>query len=394
VTGTTGSASAGDILALVRSGQARTRRQVQELTGLARSTLALRMSQLINAGYVRETGQAAGAAGRPAKILSFDEGRQLVLAVDLGATQASLAVIDAGGTIILQAQCGMRIEAPPEETLRTVAKRLTELLARADRQRTEVVGVGVGMPAPVRYATQRPNNPPLMPGWHDYPVSETLGAILDLPIFVDNDANLMGLGEARARYPETPSLLFVKVGTGIGAGVILHGQPERGIAGGAGDIGHIRLFDANTGHRCTCGAYGCLATEASGAAIARALRDEGREEIESAADVSRLLRENDSRTLELTKRAGHLLGDVLATSVALLNPSVLVIGGGIAMHGTVLIDAVRERIYERTVPLATRELFIAPSALGSDAGLQGARQLVVDRVFSAEAVDARFELTG
>jgi predicted NBD/HSP70 family sugar kinase len=187
----------------------------------------------------------------------------------------------------------------------------------------------------------------------------------------------MGLGEARARYPETPSLLFVKVGTGIGAGVILHGQPERGIAGVAGDIGHIRLFDANTGHRYTCGAFGCLATEASGAAIARALRDEGGEEIESAADVSRLLRENDSRTLELTKRAGQLLGDVLATSVALLNPSVLVIGGGIAMHGTVLIDAVREHVYERTVPLATRELFIAPSALGSVAGLQGSEWAAV-----------------
>ncbi|WP_104135170.1 ROK family transcriptional regulator [Cryobacterium sp. Y62] len=392
MTSTTGSASAGEILALVRSGRARTRRQVQELTGLSRSTLALRMSQLLNAGYVREAGQAAGPAGRPAKLLSFNEGRQLVLSVDLGATHASLAVIDAGGQVIMQAESEVRIEAAPEETLRTIAKRLTELLSRADRQIAEVVGVGVGIPAPVRYATQRPNNPPLMPGWHDYPIPETLGSLLGLPIFVDNDANLMGLGEARARYAEAPSLLFVKVGTGIGAGVILHGQPERGVAGGAGDIGHIRLFERNTGHQCTCGAYGCLATEASGGAVARALRDEGREDVQNAADVSRLLRENDTRTVELVKRAGHLLGDVLATSVALLNPSVLVLGGGMAVNGTVLIDAVRERIYERTVPLATRELLIAASALGAGAALQGARYLVVDQVFSADAVDARIEL--
>lgn len=350
------------------------------------------MSQLLSAGYVREAGQAAGSAGRPAKLLSFDEGRQLVLSVDLGATHANLAVIDAGGQVIMQAQSEVRIEAAPEDTLRTIAKRLTELLSRAGRRMAEVVGVGVSIPAPVRYTTQRPNNPPLMPGWHDYPIPETLGALLNVPIFVDNDANLMGLGEARARYAETPSLLFVKIGTGIGAGVILHGQPERGIAGGAGDIGHIRLFDANTGHQCTCGAYGCLATEASGGAIARTLREEGREEVKNAADVSRLVRENDPRTLELTKRAGHLLGDVLATSVALLNPAVVVLGGGMAMHGTVLIDAVRERIYERTVPLATRELFIVTSALGPIAALQGARHLVVDQVFSADAVDARIEL--
>jgi predicted NBD/HSP70 family sugar kinase len=393
VAGTSNSASAGDILALVRSGRARTRRDVQELTGLSRSTLALRMSQLINAGYVRELGQAAGSTGRPAKILSFDEERQLVLSVDLGAAHANLAIVAAGGQVITEARSELRIESSPEETLRNVAKRLLELLARAGRSISEVVGVGVSLPAPVRFQTQRPNNPPLMPGWHDFPLGDTLRSLLGVPIFVDNDANLMGLGEARARYAEAPSLLFVKIGTGIGAGVILHGQPERGIAGGAGDIGHIRLFQADTGHRCTCGAFGCLATEASGGAIARMLREEGRD-VASAAEVSRLVQQGDARTIELTQRAGRMLGDVLATSVALLNPSVLVLGGAMAMHGTTLLDAVRERIYERTVPLATRDLFIASSALGADAAIQGARHMVIDQVFSPEAVDSRLELVG
>jgi predicted NBD/HSP70 family sugar kinase len=391
VAGTSASASAGEILALVRSGRARTRRDVQEITGLSRSTLALRMSQLINAGYVREVGQAAGSTGRPAKILSFDEARQLVLAVDLGATHANLAIVDAGGQIIAQAHAELRIEVAPDETLRMLAKRLGELLARAGRGISEVVGVGVGIPAPVRFATQRPNNPPLMPSWHDFPVGETLRSLLGVPVFVDNDANLMGLGETRERYPDAPSLLFVKIGTGIGAGVILHGEPERGIAGGAGDIGHIRLPDAH--HRCTCGASGCLATEASGGAIARMLRDEGRDVL-SATEVSRLVGEGDPRAIALTERAGHLLGDVLATSVALLNPSVLVLGGAMSAHGTTLLEAARERIYERTVPLATRELFIASSSLGADAAIQGARHLVIDQTFSADAVDSRLELVG
>lgn len=389
VPSTIGTTTAGEILELVRSGRARTRRDVQDLTGISRSTLALRMNQLLAAGLVRESGQTAGATGRPAKLLSFDEAAQLVLSVDLGATHATLAVIDAGGAVIMEAQAEVQIENPPDETLRTIARRLVELLGRAGRSLEGVVGVGVGIPGPVRYSTQRPNHPPLMPGWHDVPIAETLGALLGRPVFVDNDANLMGLGEARERYPDAPSVLFVKVGTGIGAGIVLHGQPERGISGGAGDIGHIRLFGADAGHVCTCGARGCLATEASGGAIARMLREEGRADVGGATGVAALLRDKDPRAVELTRHAGLLLGDVLATSVSLLNPAVLVLGGSIPLQGTVLIDAVRERIFERTVPLAHRELFIATSALGADAAVQGARHMVVDQMFSAEAVDSR-----
>ncbi len=204
-----GSASLGAILELVRSGQARTRRDVQDITGLSRSTLALRMSQLLEAGYLREAGQVAGSTGRPAKILSFDESRQLVLAVDLGAAHAHLALIDAGGQILMEATSSQRIDAGPDEILRYVTRRLTELLARSGRSLSDVAGVGVGIPGPVRFNTQRPNKPPLMPGWHDFPVAERLSEVLGLPAFVDNDANLMGLGEARARYADSPSVLFV-----------------------------------------------------------------------------------------------------------------------------------------------------------------------------------------
>lgn len=387
---TGGTTTAGEILALVRSGRARTRRDVQDLTGISRSTLTLRMTQLLAAGLLREVGQTAGSTGRPAKLLSFDESSQLVLTADLGATHATLAVIDAGGTVIMEAQAEVPIDQP-DDTLRIIGRKLIELLGRAHRTLDAVVGVGVGIPGPVRYSTQRPNNPPLMPGWHDAPIVETLTAQLGRPVFVDNDANLMALGEARERYPDVSSLLFVKVGTGIGAGIVLHGQPERGISGGAGDIGHIRLFDADTGHVCTCGARGCLATEASGGAIARMLREEGRPEVAGALEVAALLRDQDPRAIELTRRAGLLLGDVLATSVSLLNPAVVVLGGSIALQGTVLIDAVRERVFERTVPLAHRELFIACSALGADAAVQGARLMVVDQMFSADAVDSRLD---
>ena len=387
---TGGTASLGEIVELVRSGQARTRRDVQDLTGLSRSTLALRVSQLLEAGYLRESGQIAGYAGRPAKILSFDEARQLVLAVDLGAAHAHLAIIDGGGQILMEATSSQRIDAGPEEVLRYVTRRLTEMLARSGRSLSDVAGIGVGIPGPVRFTTQRANHPPLMPGWHDFPIAEKLSDVLGLPAYVDNDANLMGLGEARARYADSPSVLFVKVGTGIGAGIILHGQAERGVAGGAGDIGHVRIHPEGEGRPCTCGAVGCLATEASGGAVARQLTEAGIA-AETAGDVARLVAEGQPLAVELVRRAGHLLGEVLATSVALLNPATLVIGGSLASGGdNVLVHGVRETVLARTVPLANRELTIATSTLGADAAVQGARHLVIDQTFSSDAVDARF----
>ncbi len=179
------------------------------------------------------------------------------------------------------------------------------------------------------------------------------------------------------------------MGTGIGAGVILHGQAERGVAGGAGDIGHIRIMPEGTGRLCTCGAVGCLATEASGGAVARQLTEAGIP-ASHPADVVRLVADGDVTAIEAVQRAGHLLGDVLATSVALLNPAALVLGGSLSATGDVLVDAVRETVLARTVPLANRELTIAGSTLGSDAAVQGARHLVIDQTFSPAAIDARF----
>lgn len=383
-----GNASAGEVLELVRSGRVRTRRELQEVTGLSRSTLALRMTQLTSAGYIREVGEVVGSAGRPAKILSFDASRQLVLAVDLGAQHCHIALMDGGGTVLSESSSELRIAAEPDEVLRFVARKAGELVSRSGRALAEVTGIGVGIPGPVRFQTQRPNSPPVMPGWHDYPVGERLGELLGVPAFLDNDANLMALGEARARYPESPSVLFVKVGSGIGAGLILHGSAERGIAGGAGDIGHIRIAGESSGQVCTCGAIGCLNTEAGGRALGRQLSERGIA-VSSTRDVARLLSSGDAVTVSLVEHAGRLLGEVLATSVALLNPAVLVLGGLIAATSPQFVAAVRETIFQRTVPLATRELTIAVSALGERAAVQGARHLVIDQTFSAAAVDAR-----
>ena len=210
-----------------------------------------------------------------------------------------------------------------------------------------------------------------------------------MPAFIDNDANLMGLGEARVHYADSPSVLFVKVGTGIGAGLILHGQPERGIAGGAGDIGHIRGL--------TSGADADARAEQSAVWLPKPAAPRSCDSSWRRASMWRLRRmscawcRRDIRDADrLVRQAGRLLGDVLASAVALLNPAVLVLGGSLSTSGDTLLDPVRQSIFARTVPLATRELTIASSTLGVDAAVHGARHLVIDQTFSADAVDARF----
>ena len=383
-----GASTCGEILELVRAGTVRTRREIQDLTGLSRSTLAQRMSQLLAAGYLRESGQIAGAAGRPTKVISFDGARQFVVSAGLGANHAELAVIDADGAILAETIHDIRIEDGPETTLRRVNRRLTDLITASQIDRGRCVGLGVGVPGNVRTATGRPHHPSLMPAWHDYPIAEHLSRAQRIPTYVDNDANLMALGESRVRYPTAASVVFVKVGTGIGAGLVLSGRTERGMAGAAGGIGHIRITGRDPELRCTCGAFGCLATHASGGALVRQLQQEGRE-VSKTRDVVVLVRDGDPLAISLVQDAGRLIGKVLATSVALLNPSIIVIGGEIATAGPYLVDAITEVIHDRTVPTVSRGLIIAATALGERAAAHGARHLVIDETFSAAAVDAR-----
>jgi predicted NBD/HSP70 family sugar kinase len=384
-------ASAGQILQMIRSGQVSTRRELLELTGLSRSTLTQRLSQLYAAGYLRSEGQRANTVGRPSGILTFDETGKRILAADLGATHARMALTDAAGTDIAETTMELHIDTGPEAVLATVQDVFRDMLRQTSCAIEDVCGIGVGVPGPVDFETGRVRNPPMMPGWHDFPIAGTLAEAFGTPAFADNDANLMGLGEQRLRHPDVDSLLFVKVGTGIGSGIILRGQPERGIAGGAGDIGHIRMRGPTEEAPCACGGSGCLAVYASGGALARDLTAAGIT-ARTARDVVALVEAGRPEAIAMVGVAGRLLGEVLATAIALLNPSVLVIGGDVAATQEHFLNGLRTMLYERTVPRATRDLLIAVSALGDRAGIEGARLMVLDQVFSEQAVDEHLRL--
>jgi predicted NBD/HSP70 family sugar kinase len=282
----------------------------------------------------------------------------------------------------------MHISGGPDVVLGWLEETWRDLLASSGSNLAPVVGFGVSAPGPVDVSTGRPSRPPIMPGWDDYPVRERLEEVFGVPGFVENDANVMALGEFHSALPDCPSLLFVKVATGIGAGMVVGGQLVRGIHGGSGDIGHVRLADPESGPLCACGARGCLAASASGGAIARRLRERGRD-AQTSRDVVRLARERDTEAVALIREAGLQLGGVLATAVSLLNPQVLMIGGDLVEPQEHFMVSLKESLYQRTQPLATRDLQIRTSTLGDHAGVVGATSLVVEGVFSAEAVDRR-----
>ncbi|MEV0845699.1 ROK family transcriptional regulator [Streptomyces sp. NPDC049954] len=388
-------ASAGHLLRLIRSGTATTRGELQEATGLSRSTVGHRLDQLFRAGWLRgATGTSTG--GRPSARLEFDTDHAVVLVADLETRHGRAAVMDLAGRVLAEHSGDLVIADGPEAVLDHVARWFGPLLERAGTAPERVCGVGLSVPGPVDRDQGRLVQPPIMPGWDSYPLRERFRELYaehvgghresgPLPVLVDNDANLMALGEQRTHHADCRAFVFVKASTGIGAGVVIDGEVYRGIDGGAGDIGHIRLHD-RPDVLCMCGSHGCLAAVASGRAIAGQLTEAG-VRTTSGSGVRAHLAAGQPEAVGLTRHAGRRVGEVLVTVVTLLNPGVLVLGGDLA--STPFLTGVRELLYQRAMPRTTAHLQVLTSDLGDRAGLVGAACMVVDHLYAPDRADAR-----
>ncbi len=381
-----GALASGDLFQLLRDGDGRTRSELADLTGLARSTIAARVDELIASGLVAPAGEARSSGGRPPTRFAFDPHSRVVLAADLGATHATLALTDLGATVIAESTEPIEIADGPVQVLAHLRDIWSHMLETAERTTEDVAGVGIGVPGPVEFATGRPRNPPIMPGWDGFDIPAFIRAYVDAPVLVDNDVNLMALGEFDEGWRDVRHLLFVKIATGIGAGIVSDGRLNRGAQGSAGDLGHVQAL-RNSLAECTCGNIGCLEAVAAGPAIAARLRERG-VPAGSTADVVDLVRGANVIALQEVRQAGRDIGAVLSTCVNLLNPSVIVIGGPLAEAGEHLLAGVREVVYHRSPPLATQHLRISPSRTGSRAGVRGASAMVIQAVLAPAAVDA------
>jgi glucokinase-like ROK family protein len=383
------------VLDLVRSGEACTRPELGRRSGLGRTVITQRVGQLIESGLVEEGSLAPSTGGRAPRQLRFRAEAGAVLVAELGATSMRVGLTDLAGHLLEHREEPWDIASGPEATLQQVEAAFDDLCSGAGVP--EIWGIGIGVPGPVEMATGRPIAPPIMPGWDGYPVRDRLGERYGVPVCVDNEVNVMALGEFRAGLGQgVRDLVYLKLGSGIGAGLISGGMPHRGAQGCAGDVGHVAVVD-DTAVVCRCGNVGCLEALAGGAALARdattaategrspvlakRLAEQGRLE---ARDVARAAEFGDPVAVELLGRAGRLVGTMLATLVNFYNPSLVIIGGGVAASGDLLLAALRQAVYRRSLPLATRDLRIARSPLDDRAGLMGAGFMVVDELFSEE----------
>ncbi len=390
------------ILGAVRSGRSRTRAELVAQTGLSRGTVAQRLGELGALGLVAEADVGPSTGGRPPRRVAFRGDAGHLLVADLGATSIDVAVTDLDGRILGHRDEPADVAAGPDHCLARIEELFNELAAATRDVPGPLWGVGIGVPGPVEFRSGRPVSPPIMPGWDGYPVRERLSERYGAPVWVDNDVNILALGEWRAGIAVGhDNVIVLKLGTGIGAGIISNGRLHRGAQGAAGDVGHIAVTDAAS-VVCRCGNFGCLEALAGGAALARdgtAAARSGRSQplavalqqrgLVRAEDVARAASFGDAVATGLLQAAGHRVGLMLASLVNFFNPSLVVVGGGVAASGEQLLAAIRETVYRRSLPLATRDLEIQRSSLGALAGVVGATEMVLDELFARDALARR-----
>ncbi|MEU6842046.1 ROK family protein [Streptomyces sp. NPDC046716] len=375
------------VLRTIRSGLAVTRPELSRHTGLGRTIIQQRVDHALRAGLLSEGEPAPSTGGRPSRILHIASGRGAVLGVVFGATHLHLAVTDLDGTQLADRRLPWDVEAGPEASLEALFAAAAELLTGelADR----LWGVCVGVPGPVDFARGTPVHPPIMEGWHGFPLRERLEAHFAVPAWVDNDANVMALGAwSRDRVSAGDNVLLVKAGTGIGLGLISRGRLHRGARGAAGDLGHT-IVAAESRHRCRCGKFGCLEALAGGWALARDAR------AAALAGRSPFLQERldrltvtevldgcaygDPVSIELVTRAGELVGSQLALLVSVFNPSTVYLAGTLAQAGDVFRAPVVDQVTRGALPLATDELVITEADPDRAEGV-GAAQLAIEEL--------------
>ncbi len=383
------------VLDEIRLGRSRSRSELAERTGLGRAIVARRLAELIGRGLVVEGDPGPSTGGRPARQLTFRSDAGHLLIADLGASSIDVALTTLDGRILAHRDEPAQIEFGPELELRRVEELFDQLVATTPGLPGGLWGIGIAVPGPVEFASGRPITPPIMPGWNGYPIRERFAERYGAPVWVDNDVNVLALGEWRSGVAAGhQDVVVIKIGTGIGAGIISGGRLHRGAQGSAGDVGHIQVSD-DPEVICRCGNIGCLEALAGGGALGRAGEDAARDGRSTrlqtaldqrgrvtAEDVARAASSGDPVAVAMLQAAGRRVGSMLASVVNFFNPSLVVIGGGVANSPDLLLAAIREAVYRRSLPLATRDLLIQRSSLGSLAGVIGASSMVVEELFS------------
>lgn len=375
---------AGEVLDLVRSGRATTISELATALNVARSTVNDRVELLLEHGLLRARGEVVVGRGRPATVLAFDPTAGVVLAAQIGMSGLRVGVYDLAGEPLATRSTDIPVSDGPEAVLGALEAAFDAQLAAAGRTRGDVMGVGIGVPGRIELETAREGGSSAARPWISYPVRERLAATYGVPVSVGRGVALLAMAEHRAFYPEASVLLGLKVGTVVECGVVVDGRIVDGGSGLAGEIGHTPVPGADT--VCVCGNRGCLNAVAGGGAIAAELTARGYP-VDSARGVADLTQQGLVEAGQAVREAGRRIGAVLAGSVNLLNPDVIVVWGYLADAGDQLFAGLQESLYRMGVPAATRHVRIEYTRLGADAGIRGAAVSTTEEILSAPNID-------
>jgi glucokinase-like ROK family protein len=383
--------------ALRRQGRI-SRSEISSITGWSKAKASQEIRGLVDKGYLVEVGEGASQGGRKPRLLRINNQLGYIAGIDMGATSLDIALADVTGSIVQRCTEATDVKLSPEAVLGRCSELLLELVQAQGGTPDQMLGIGVGVPGPVDFARGVLVAPPLMPEWENFPIRDFFKKTFPSAfVVVDNDVNIMALGEQRVGDAAgIDHFIFVKIGTGIGAGIISNGKLHRGSDGCAGDIGHICVD--KEGPLCACGNKGCLEAMTAGPAIASKALEAARNGISPILshmreanggmlrpeDVNAACREGDQAALDIIRESGQTIGDVLATLVNFFNPSHIFVGGGITNFGNHLLVAIRRAVLHRSLPLATTHLSIKFSRVGSNAGVMGAISLALDYLFAVE----------
>jgi glucokinase-like ROK family protein len=369
-----------DLIRFARKGVSRA--DLAEEMGLTRAAVTVIVNDLIKNDIILETESRTTFSGRPPVVLEINPKRGLVAAIDMGATHLSVALGDFSARILEETEIAFRIDSGPEECLRDANRILNQLLQKRGLSANDLAGIGVGVPGPVVADLGTVMAPPIMPGWDRYPIRATFESEWNTAVTLNNDAELGALGEwAYGAGRGEKNLAFIKVGSGIGAGLIINQQIYGGTTGSAGEIGHLTIEE--NGPLCACGNHGCLEAFAGGHAIAlqarklvtsgkRTLLSENNADFITARDVVEAARRGDWDAQEILKRSGTFIGIAIAGLINLINPSIVIIGGGVAQVGDLLTGPIRQAVHERSLRASEHSVRITTAMLGRRSTLIGA----------------------
>jgi glucokinase-like ROK family protein len=332
---------------------------------------------------IHETESRVASSGRPPILLTINAERGFVAGIDMGASHLTILIANFAAQVLAEREIPLTIANGPNECIQKADQLLQSLLKGLGKDLRDLAAIGLGVPGPTVAKEGMVLSPPIMPGWDRFPIRDTCQKMWGCPVSLNNDAELGVLGEwAYGAGRGEENLAYIKVGTGIGAGLFIDGQIYRGATGSAGEIGHMTV-DEN-GPLCTCGSHGCLEAIAGGKAIAAKARQAIEQNkntelanirpVESitAIEIANAAARGDLVAQEILAEAGNQLGIAITSLVNLFNPSVVVVGGGVAQTGDLFLEPIRKMVLKRSLPAAAQSVRITTALLGKRSSCMGA----------------------